>query len=168
MEAKYLFQYTEEHLLTSVLRYRSQVWWRRPFLGLKWALAILVTLPLLIAAYMGSLVIVAIPFGILITLAMSCPLDAWLTRKRFRKSPFHNENFSFVITSNGVFVTGQSSEVRLGWTVFTKARRFKDGLLLFQGPNLFNWLPDSAATDDTTIKTAQALVRSAVNDYRDI
>ncbi|WP_411886623.1 hypothetical protein [Polaromonas sp. YR568] len=51
---------------------------------------------------------------------------------------------------------------------FTKARRFKDGLLLFQGASAFNWPPDFAAADVMAVANAQELARWNIPDYRDV
>lgn len=39
--------------------------------------------------------------------------------------------------------------------------------MLFQGPNVLNWLPDTAAADLTIVAMAQELVRSKIQDYCD-
>jgi hypothetical protein len=172
MDAQYRFRFSEDHLLTSFLRYRQQVWWRRAFLGLKWFLAIPFALALALAVYAGSKGLAALFGGIfgavLGALLLGWRIDAWLIRKRFRKSPFHNDEIAFAMSESGSHVVGRDSEVRVGWTKFTRARRFEDGLLLFQGPGYFNWLPDAAAVDATTVENAQRLARTHVQDYRDV
>lgn len=101
-------------------------------------------------------------------LLVGWPIDKWFTRKRFRKSPFHNDDIAFSLSDNGVRIVGRNSEVKVGWVNFTKARRFKDGLLLFQGPNVFSWLPDTAAVDSGAVTRARELVRTSIKDYREI
>jgi hypothetical protein len=96
------------------------------------------------------------------------PIDAWIARRRLRKSPFHNNDLSFRISSTELHVTGTNEDSHLKWSAYSKVRRFSDGLLLFQGPSFFNWLPDSAAVDTTSIEQAQVIARSQVKDYRDV
>lgn len=166
MFAEYHFRFSEEHLLTSVLRYRQQLAWRRPFLGLKWVLASALFLLLLFAAYMGIPLLSGVFGAIIGVMLLGWPIDAWLMRRRFRKSPFRDENYQFVLSDDGAHVVSQNSDTRIAWAVFTKARQFSDGFLLFQGPGLFNWLPDSAAFTPACLAEAEQLIRAHVTDFR--
>jgi hypothetical protein len=167
MAAQYRFTFSEEFLITANLRYRRQLAWRKPFYGLKGILA-------LVLLGLGALLAVAaetwllIPFAAIAgSLSAGWPIDAWLLKKRFRKSPYHNDEIFLTLSEEGLHGTGRSSETRLGWPIFTKARRFKDGLLLFHGPQMFNWLPDSAAADPASVAEAERLIRMHVRDFRD-
>jgi hypothetical protein len=168
MQIEYRFRFSEDHLLTSFLRYRQQLWWRRPFLTFKWFLAVPFGVGLAFAVYKGVPELSAIFGAILGLMFLGWPIDSWILRRRFRKSPFHDDEIAFTLSEDGSYVVGRNSEVRIGWPTFTKARRYKDGLLLFQGPGVFNWLPDAAAVDAGTVGGATDLVRHHVNDYRDV
>ncbi|GAA6142609.1 YcxB family protein [Hydrogenophaga sp. 5NK40-0174] len=167
MQAEYRFEFSEDHLLTSLLRYRQQIWWRRLFLALKWVLAAAFAIPMLVAIYMGVPALAGLFGAVLFALVLGWPIDAWLIRRRFRNSPYHGDNIVLSLSDGGVRIVGRSSDSQIAWSAFTKARRFRDGVLLFQGPGMFNWLPDSAALEPTTLEVAQKLVRSNVGDYRD-
>jgi hypothetical protein len=52
--------------------------------------------------------------------------------------------------------------------VITKARIFPDGLLVFQGPQGFHWLPDSAAVESSTRPEALRLIRAHTGDVREV
>lgn len=106
--------------------------------------------------------------GILGMTLLGWPIDAWIARRRFRKSPFHNDEIVFALSEDGTHAVGLNSEVRAGWAVFTKARRFKDGMLLFKGPGVFSWLPDSAIDTPSNISIVQELVRKQVRNYHDV
>lgn len=131
MQVQFKFRFSEEHLLTSHLRYRHQVWWRPPFQGLKWVLATMISLLLIFAAYRGVPMLSAFFGAILSALLLGWSIDSWIIRKRFRKSPLHNDDIAFTFFEDGAHVVGQTSEVRIGWAAYPKARRFKDGMLLF-------------------------------------
>lgn len=165
MHSHFRFCFSEDLLIASFLRYRKQLWWRQPFIGLKWILAAVLLALLGLAVLLGSVALAGIVGGIIGMLVIGWPIDAWLLRRRFRKSPFHNDDIAFALSDSGAHVVGRDSEVRIGWASFTKARRFADGLLLFQGPGVFNWLPDSAATDEAAVANAQELARSRIQDY---
>jgi hypothetical protein len=168
MEASYEFRFSEDHLLQSFLRYRKQLWWRRPFYAAK-GLLVFVLVALAVVCVATGFVIGAGIFGGVIGIALiAWPLDAWVIRRRFRKSPYHDDQISFRLSNDGVVVSGQNHNVRADWNVFTKARRFRDGMLLFQGPHFFTWLPDSAVAVGSSAEEANNLVRNHVKDYRDV
>lgn len=168
MQAVYRFRFSEEHLLTSFRRYRQQVWWRRPFLGLKWLLALPFGAGIVLATYHGIPWLAPVFGAVLGAMLLGWPIDAWILRRQFRKSPFHDDEIAFTVSPDGSHILGRNSEVRIGWATFTGARRFKDGLLLFQGPGFFNWLPDTAAADSAAVETAIELRRLNVKDFREV
>jgi len=92
-------------------------------------------------------------------------IDFWRMKRRFRKSPFRNDEAAITLTPDGLHTVSPKSESRQTWAVFTRARRFSDGFILFQGPGLFNWLPDAALTDGTPHEV-DAMVRDNVKDYK--
>ena len=171
MQPQYRFRFSEEHLLTSFLRYRQQLWWRKWFLGLKWVLAIPFAAVLGLAVYSGAKLLATVLGGlfgmVLGGLTLGWRIDALLLRRRFRRSPYYNDDITYFLSEEGSRVLGRDSEVRIGWSSFTRARRYPDGLLLFQGPGMFNWLPDAAALEPATVKEVDRLLRTYVADYRD-
>jgi hypothetical protein len=168
MSAQYRFTFSEEFLITANLRYRRQISWRAPFYGVKWFLAIIFLALGVFLAVIAKFFLL-IPFAVIAgSLFLGWPIDAWLLRRRFRKSPFHNDEISLSISEEGLHGAGRASETRLGWSVFSKARRFRDGLLLFQGSGAFHWLPDAAAVDSSSLTEAERLVRLHVRDFRDV
>ena len=168
MEATYQFQFSEAHLLESFLRYRRQLWWRRPFYAAKGLLAIVVLALAAISVVYGFVLGAGIFGGVFGIMLLAWPIDAWVLRRRFRRSPYHNDQITCRLSDTGVHVSGQNHDARLEWKVFTKARRFRDGLLLFQGPHFFTWLPDSSVANGSSVSTINEFVRSHVNDYRDV
>lgn len=151
MGLQYKFIFSEEFLLTANLRYRRQIIWRRPFYGLKGFLALTLLALTTLLTIVGNTWMV-VPFPIIAgMLFLTWPIDAYFLRRRFRKSPFYNDEVSLTFSEEGLHAVGKASEVRGKWPIFTKARRFGDGLLLFQGPQVFHWLPDSAATTPDAI-----------------
>jgi hypothetical protein len=168
MRAQYRFTFSEEFLITANLRYRRQLAWRKPFYGLKGLLTfILIGLGALLAIAAEAWLF--IPFAAIAgSLLLGWPIDSWLLRQRFRKSPYYNDDISLSLTEEGLHGIGRTSEMRLGWALFTKARRFNDGLLLFQGPHVFHWLPDSAASSLSDLAEAERLAQVHVKDFSDV
>jgi hypothetical protein len=127
---------------------------------------LLIGIGALLAAFASTWLLV--PFAAIAgSLTLGWPIDAWVIKRRFRKSPYHNDEIALTLSEEGLHVVGRASETRLAWSNLTKARRFKDGLLLFHGPQMFNWLPDSAAADAGSVEEADRLIRTHVKDFRD-
>jgi hypothetical protein len=168
MNEHYRFTFSEDYLIAANLRYRQQVAGRRWFFTLKWFLgAVLLALGALCAVFAARWLFVA--FGAIAgSLLLGWPIDKWLMKRRLRKSPVWNDNVAFTFSGEGVYVTTRDSESKIAWSGFTKARRFRDGLLLFQGPQFYNWLPDAAATTPEAPTEVLRLVRENVREFRDV
>ena len=101
-------------------------------------------------------------------LMFSSLLNRAVLRRRIRKTPTLNDDWVVRLSDDGMSSSGKRGEARLDWSGFSKARRFADGLMLFQGPNLFHWFPDSARTKPALPSDEGDLVRRHVSDYRDV
>jgi hypothetical protein len=167
MAIEYRFRFSEEFLLTSLARYRKQLGWYGWFRSLKVVAGLLIAILAAGAFYADALTIGAVLVAFMVLLFAAPTIDAWIIRRRFRKSPFYDDDIVSRLTDQGLEVSGRDSEVRIGWPIYTKCRRFADGLLLFQGPHLFNWLPNDA-TDRASIPEAERLAKEHVSDYRDV
>lgn len=86
-------------------------------------------------------------------------------RRRFRKSPFCGEDLAFEFGEHEVRVTSPQQDVKLQWSVFTKAVRFEDGFLLMQGPSVFNWIPAAAFVDPSHIDAMDAHLKANIAKY---
>ncbi len=171
VQVEYRFQFSVQHLWTSLQRYTQQIGWIRPLFKFRWLLGLSCVLALAILANkaLGPAIILGCLFMVGLLLAGWPPsLSIWILRRRFQKSPFYNDEITFSLSESGAHVLGRGSELRIGWANFTKARRFTDGLMLFQGPSVFNWLPDTAADTAEDVAEAQKLARSQIQDYGEV
>jgi len=80
-------------------------------------------------------------------------------RRRIRKIPTLNDDWVMRLSDDGMSSSGKRGEGRLDWSGFSRAHCFADGLLLFQGPHLLHWFPDSACTQPTLPSEVGDLVR---------
>lgn len=170
-QIEYRFQFSVQHLWTSRQRYTQQIGWIRPLFKFRWLLGLscVVALAILANKAMGPAIILSCLFMVGLLLAGWPPsLSIWILRRRFQKSPFYNDEITFSLSEGGAHILGRGSELRIGWANFTKARRFTDGLVLFQGPNVFNWLPDTAAVTAEDVVEAQKLARAQIQDYDEV
>jgi len=102
--------------------------------------------------------------GLIFSASLLCRAGS---RRRIRKIPTLNDDWVMRLSDDGVSSSSKRSEGRLDWSGFSRARRFADGLLLFQGPHLFHWFPDSACAHPA-LSDVGDLVRRHVSDYRDV
>ncbi|MSR56623.1 MAG: YcxB family protein [Planctomycetaceae bacterium] len=169
MAAEYRIRLSEEFFRDAGARCLSQTWFA-------WTRVVIVLVTLVLAVFVGvalyqnrilSAIGSAIVLGDLVILMILAPrFKRWQAHRNLRKFLHPNDEMGIRLSDEGVSFTGRNGETRAPWTVITKARRFSDGLLLFEGPKLCRWLPDSAA-DVRSIAEAERLVRANVSDYRD-
>jgi hypothetical protein len=172
MVVEYRIRGDEDHYVTAYARYRRQLWWYR------WvrSAVVLVWLALATLIYfangapadwpsIGLFLFVLIGVAVVI---FCTPLTRALSRRRIRKIPTLNDDWVICLSDDGMFSSGKRGEGRLDWSGFSRARRLADGLLLFQGPDLFHWFPDSARTQPALPSEVDDLVRRHVSDYREV
>ncbi len=162
---EYRFLFGEDFLIQGFQKYRKQHGTRCVFIAIKSVASILLValVAFAVAHRIWGLTIFLIALVILIFNGHR--MDFWLFKRRFRKSPYRNENIIITLTADGFHAVGLKSNSKLTWAAFTKARRFRDGFLLFQGPGLFNWLPDAALAAGAAAEVAY-LIEANVKDYK--
>lgn len=161
----YRFQFDEEFLIECFRKYRRQHGTRFIILAIK-----LVAGPPLLAlavfcAWESNWKMAILPFGLVLAMFGGHLIDYWLIKRRFRKSPYWNDNVAVSVTADGINAVGSRSDTKFAWTVITRARRFANGFLLFQGPGMLNWLPDTALSDSTPVEV-ESLIQAHVKDYK--
>jgi len=172
MVLEYHIRTDEDYYVTAYARFRRQLWWYR------WLRGVLLWIALVAGLYFFKGPAVDWPsigfflFVLLVLVAawmtFSISLNRALFRRRIRKIPTLNDDWVMRLSDDGMSSSGKRGEGRLDWSVFSRARRFADGLLLFQGPHLFHWFPDSARTQPALPSDVGDLVRRHVSDYRDV
>jgi hypothetical protein len=171
MVVEYRIHTDEDYYVTAYERYRRQLWWYR------WLRPVGVLVWIALAAFIyfskGDLADgLSIGLCLLLLLAgaliFSAALDAAVSRRRIRKIPTLNDDFIIRLSDDGMSSSNPRGEGRLDWSGFSTARRVADGLMLFQGPHLFHWFPDSACTQPALLSKLGDLVRHHVPDYRDV
>ena len=170
MVVEYRFRADEAYYVTAYARYRRQLWWYR------WIrpAGVLAGIALVALIYSSKGVLEGPSLGLFLFLLLaaalifSTPLNRAVSYRRIRKMPTLNDDWVIRLSDDGMSWSGNRGEGRLDWSGFSRARRFADGLLLFQGPHLFQWFPDSARTQAALPSEVGDLVRRHVSDYRDV
>jgi hypothetical protein len=86
-------------------------------------------------------------------------------KRSLKKSPWTGSRMNTTLSEDGMHITSDKSDVFLKWSAFTKALRFNDGFLLFQGPRVFNWLPKSALTEGSE-QDVDSLLKENIKNYK--
>lgn len=168
MSTYYTFKYTNNHLITSMERYRQQLWWRRPFIVYRWPIVITCLVSLPVSFHFHLKIVFILTGAALGALLLGWPIDKWNTKHRFKKSPYYNDELVITLSDDGFQAKGTNNEVKLNWNAFTKAVRFSDGVMLFQGPHVFNWLPDDSAENPDTINETLVLIRKKITGFKSL
>ncbi|MEI7957814.1 MAG: YcxB family protein [Verrucomicrobiota bacterium] len=165
------FLFSDEFLVEMFRIYRRSRPWALWWLVLKVVLAVvLLGLMVLLIAHcaflpaLGAIAVLGIFFAVLL---FAQRIDEWLMVRRFRKSPFRNKRVHIHLSTEGFTSKWDTGETRLDWAVFTSARRFLDGFLLFQGPGVFNWLPFERITFGS-ITEVDELIRAKIQDFKSV
>jgi hypothetical protein len=162
--AKYEFRFDENFLIDSYRRYLSlshHKWWLIPTKTIA-MIGMLLLLGFALSIKQWPLVIL---FAFLsLCLAAGNRFDLFLTRRRFRKSPFCDQNVKAVVSEDAYLAEDAQSKVELKWSVVTKARRFSDGFLIVIGQHNFYWLPHKSISGGN-IEDVHALLGARVGDY---
>lgn len=164
---QYHFLFDEDFLVAAFRQYRKQRPSRHLLVTIK-GIGLLLTVgvaALCINHGKWEAALIFTAFALLILVGSR--IDDWLIRRRFRKSPYQNEDMMITLSEKGFHAIGSKSNSALDWSAFTKARYFSNGVLLFQGPGVFNWLPDMALTGSSPESTRE-LVASHVDDCKSI
>ncbi len=87
--------------------------------------------------------------------------EPWSIKRQLRKSPFKGEEIEVSITDESFDLRSSLAITSLKWGIFTKVVRFEDGVLLFQSPHVFFWMPYSGLRTGTS-QQLEELVRKHV------
>ncbi len=87
-------------------------------------------------------------------------------RKSFQQSPFRDELLRIELRDDGFHAKGDISTVDLHWSAFTKVVHFEDGFLLFQGPQVANWIPVRYLEDAAALADLEALLDANIAEHK--
>ena len=157
---EYNITFDDAFIVEMVRRYRQVHKWRSLRLALKWlagAFLAFAVVSSLVQQWWGVAAMWAVALGVLVA---SPRIDYWLAKRRWRKSPSRGEKVHMSLGPGGVHSIGRTHDSQLAWTAFSQAVSLPDGMLLYQGPHLFQWLPDSALIAGTR-EEVEAILRDA-------
>jgi hypothetical protein len=105
--------------------------------------------------------------GFSLLLVFSRSIDRHLLRWRFRKSPYWNRRIRVELVEDGVRTSSELGDSTVLWPAFTRVVGLRHGFLLYQGPQVFNWLPLSAFQSAPSRDSIAALLRAKAIRYEE-
>jgi hypothetical protein len=141
---EYQVTYDDAFLVEMVRRYRQIHTWRWLRVALKLLATGFLAIDVVSSIYQQWWGMAAMWGAAIAALWASPWIDYWRVKRRFRLSPFHGERVHISLGAEGVHTVGRTHNSRLTWMAYSHAVVLSDGVLLYWGPDLFQWLPDSA------------------------
>lgn len=154
------FVFSPEHLVETLTRYRSQHLGRRIWRWVRYFAAFI----FLVVAFVGLFIpqYGASAFMLALAVFMFFPhkIDDFLARRNFRKSPHCSTHQTLRFSDEGLRSSSEVHESTLKWSAFSRAVIFNDGVLIFQGPKMVHWIPDTSLERFDDAATLRNLVKS--------
>jgi hypothetical protein len=112
----------------------------------------------------------SIMLAVTILIGLFCavfPSLAWRgVMRNLQQSPLYNERIRLIVSDEGLFTESSKVKSLQYWSAFTELVEFPDGLLLFQGPGSFNWLPISAFENPADYDEARRIISRHVSNHK--
>ncbi len=102
---------------------------------------------------------------LVVAILFSHRIDYWLAQRAFRRSPSCGKIVTLTVGPEGVHTVSNTHDAKVAWAAYTSASIFPDGMMLYQGPGVFQWLPDRLLVSGTRAG-AESIVRTQINDVR--
>ena len=142
--ADYLIHFDDGFLVGSFRSHRALQPSRMVFNVIKVCAAVLLALACLSSVAQGWVGMAIFWAFLIAVLLMSHQVDYWLMRRRFRRSPYRGETVRLTVEPEGVHSVAGTHDARFQWSAYTGAISLPDGIMLYQGPSVFQWLPDAS------------------------
>ncbi len=89
-----------------------------------------------------------------------------MVRRQFSKRSDQNIEITYEASDEGMIWTTDHSTSSFRWSLVSKARRFKDGYLIFSSPSIFHWIPNHSLVFQIEIEALSKLFQTHIQDYR--
>ena len=159
------FKIDEDYFITALKKYRRQHFSRCILIVIKSIASFFLLALSALTLYGRNWWISAFFIVLIVLLFKSHLIDIWLFKRRFRKSPYRNDDTLITISDDGLQEVSDKSESKVKWCLYVKACRFQDGFLIFQTQKSFDWLPDSAMTKGST-EDLEEIIKNNIKKYR--
>ena len=158
---KYSIKYDEEFVIESLEQFRAVKYRQLSRVFIK-SIGLVGLIALFAFCIYIKFYSIAAIFAFFIALLLAGPrFDYWLMKRRLRKSPFYNQMMQIEVSTEGVVIKSDISEVKLSWQVFTQYVSNKKGFLLQSGKSDDFWWPNASITEGTLLEV-EALIKQYV------
>lgn len=164
-DAKYQIVANESYFEDAFVHYRRQIRWVRWAWIAGWILAPILGVAAAAKFASTGSAVGFVPFAFVLFSLLASRIDRWRVRRHARRLPQCGHLASITLSDEGMSSSMPHADGQLKWQSFSKARRFRDGLMLFIGPRMYQWLPDAAA-ETGAAEIAEQLARKNVSDFR--
>ncbi len=168
MSVRYQVHANDAFFTDAFQRHYSQHFLYRVFSVIRVSGIVVLVLCSLALAVAREWSLAVLTLGMASFIPLSRKFDHFCRRRKIRKSPFWNEVSVTELSDEGLKSNSHKGNADLTWQAFTRGLRFPDGFLLYQGPSLFYWLPDSALVEGFNADDAEAILREHLADYCEI
>jgi hypothetical protein len=142
------FFFTPQHLINTLTRYRSQHSGRRVWLWFRYVAAVIFLFVAVVGLFIPQYAASAFMVALAIFMFFPHKIDDYLASRSFRKSPQFGAQQILHLSDDGFRAESEIEKTELKWTAFSKAVIFHDGVLLYRGPKMVNWIPDHTLDRD--------------------
>ena len=164
MSATYSFRLSDAYIIEAHERHRARNisrWLRWP---MKTISAVGLLALLLIGAYIGEVVVIAVSALFLTLLLLGPRIDYFILRRRWRRVPQFNEELRLEVSDKHLLSSSPKSSGTTQWSAYMRAVQHADGVLMYSTPWQYFWLPDRAIVAGTPEQT-RSIVRTHIRDY---
>ncbi|WP_367872786.1 hypothetical protein [Luteolibacter sp. Populi] len=159
------FKFSEEMILEMYRKYHGTRKLARFETPVRWIASVMLVVLAGLLWFLESYLVAVVMVIVLVLFLSARRIDRWLLKRRLRKSPHLNDELRICLSEEGFSTRGSKSSGELQWAVFTEARLLEDGILLFEGPQVFRFLPFHTITRGRAGE-AEELVRTYVKESK--
>jgi hypothetical protein len=136
---------------------------------LRWPVKLICALGLIALGALGTYADIATLVGcaafMLFLLLLGPRIDYFVLRRRWRRVPQFNEEMRIEVSEQRIATSSVRSSATADWSAYECVVEFPDGVLLYDAPWNYFWLPDSKIATGTS-QDVRAILRQSVRDYR--
>ena len=86
--------------------------------------------------------------------------------RHFRKRPDRDQNLRVAFAEDGVSFTTEGAHGTSEWRLFSKARKCREGYLLYDNDRIFHWIPNDGFDSEDGRERFEQLLRRKVPNYK--
>jgi hypothetical protein len=164
MEVAYILRLSDDYIVEAHHRHRARAsaWWLRA--PIKIFCGVFLAALLGFGIWAGEFIVIAIPAFFLFLLLLGPRIDYFIIRRRWKRVPQFNEEMKVEMSGTQISSSSAKAAGTSAWSNYVKATQHRDGVMLYNAPWNYFWLPDSALVKGTS-EQARELIRSAIPQY---